>query len=319
MTAELLPFPGESSRAARYLQVPRSPATLRAYAADWRQWERWCRFQKIDACPASPGALAEHLAWLADEGKSVATIRRRAAGVAFGLRMRKAPAPARDGEVEELLRCIGRVLDPDPPRRAPPVELEDMRAIADCLAALHQEDRHDMASARDRALLLVGWVGALRRSELVGLDWEDLAWRPEGLILTLRRTKQRTAAIEHYIVRSERLARCPLSALGTWKNRSHAFSGPIFRRILRGGAVGSRRLGSASVGPILRARADEAGVKTAGLTAHSLRSGGLTAAAMAGARRAELLRHSRHRRGDTLDGYIRPAQAWERHPARGLL
>ena len=325
-TAEVLPFPRRKSRAAHYLQFPRSAATLKAYQSDWREWERWCRYFGLPVCPAAPGALVEHLAFLADEGKSMSTIRRRAVGVAYGMRSRGAPAPGRKGEVEALLAAIGRVIAPPLPKRSAPVDVDDMRAIADFLTRIiDKADGSAISALRDRALLLVGWVGAMRRSEIVGLDWRDVNWKPEGLILTLRKTKHRSHSVEHYLVASELPGRCPRASLDAWRQvlarqRYAARSaGGIFRRIEKGGRIQPGRLGAASVGAILRRRAAAAGLPPEGLTAHSLRAGGLTAAAQAGVARAELLRHSRHRRGDTLDGYIRPVRAWDRHPARGLL
>jgi len=308
--------------ARKYLDTPASPATLAAYASDWREWERWCRFHGYRAGAPARGLLVEHLAQLADAGRAAATLRRRAAGVRFGLAARAAAAPDTPPEIAALLAGVARRRREEPaalvPRRARPLLADDMGRIADALA----EARRPVDS-RDAALLLLGWCGAMRRAEIAGLEWRDIQFEARGLVLLVRRAKRRTEGEVLYIPRGGLATRCPVVSLAAWRARlapgQTGGRAPLFRRATRGGGIAAGRLGAASVGAILRRRAALAGVEPDGLSAHSLRAGMLTSAAAAGSSRASLLQHARHRRGETLDLYIRPAAAWRSNPARGLL
>ena len=179
---------------------------------------------------------------------------------------------------------------------------------------------------RDRAVLLVGWQGALRRSEIVGLDWSDVRAVSGGYLLTLRATKSGVDALDHPIIRAKRPNACPVRALAALRRRAQGLglavtgAAPVFTSSgLRSGRLSSTRLAPAWVGRIVRRRVAAAGIPVEGLSAHSLRAGLLTSAGLAGVPLYRLLEHSRHARSDTLDGYIRGARRLAAHPAEGLL
>ncbi len=174
---------------------------------------------------------------------------------------------------------------------------------------------------RDRALLLLGFAGALRRSELVALDVADLDFCPEGLRLTIRQSKtdQECAGQVIAIAPGTRLETCPLEALRRWLRFAGISTGAVFRRLDGRGNVSIDRLDAASVAHILKRRAEAAGLDGERFSAHSLRSGFLTSAAMAGASIWKMIEVSRHRRLETVKGYVRGAQLFEKHAGRGLL
>jgi integrase len=175
------------------------------------------------------------------------------------------------------------------------------------------------AGQRDRALLLLGFAGAFRRSELAALNVADLEFRPEGLRVTIRRSKtdQEGAGQVVAIVRGHKA--CPVAAVETWLAFAQITQGPLFRPVSKGGQVLAGRLTPHSVGLIVKRHAEAAGFDPALFSGHSLRAGFLTSAAARGASLFKMMDVSRHRSADTLRIYIRDAEAFKDHAGAGLL
>jgi site-specific recombinase XerD len=167
---------------------------------------------------------------------------------------------------------------------------------------------------RDRALLLLGFAGAFRRSELVALD-VDLEETETGLLVTIRgsKTDQERAGATIAIARGD--IACPLKALREWLDAA----GAIFRPIDKAGTVRASRLTCRSVANIVKAYAGRAGFDASTFSGHSLRSGFLTSAAGKGASIFKMMDVSRHKSVDTLRGYVRDAELFKDHAGAGLL
>jgi len=172
---------------------------------------------------------------------------------------------------------------------------------------------------RDRALLLLGFAGAFRRSELVALDVADLAETESGLLVTIRRSKtdQEGEGVTIAIARGD--VTCPAHALREWLDAAGIEKGPIFRSINRAGRVSGERLTDRSVANIVKDYAGRAGFDPSSFSGHSLRSGFLTSAAAKGASIFKMMDVSRHKSVDTLRGYVRDAELFKDHAGAGLL
>ncbi|WP_254451688.1 tyrosine-type recombinase/integrase [Duganella vulcania] len=189
------------------------------------------------------------------------------------------PDPASTPNVRKTLVGIERTHG-TPRRKAKALPVEDLTVIVAHLAGLDT-----LAARRDNALLQVGYFGGFRRSELVGLDVDDLAWEPEGVVATLARSKtdQDGQGIVKAIPYGDGLC-CPATALRTWLDVANIEAGPLFRSVTRWDEVGSDALNSASVNAILERRARDAGLGyVPQLSSHSLRRGMATSAYRAGA------------------------------------
>jgi integrase len=176
---------------------------------------------------------------------------------------------------------------------------------------------------RDRALLLFGFVGALRRSELVSLRLEDVAVVGNGLRLHLRRSKtdQAGQGTEVGLPRGKHAETCPVRAFAAWQAVAKRKAGPLFRRISTGGSIGSTALHPDAVRRILARRVEMAGlvVNTVDrLSAHALRVGFITAAYDQGVRDEDIMRHTRHRDLRTMRGYVQRAGLVSESPAGKL-
>ena len=217
------------ARSQVYQSAADAPATLRAYKADLANFKAWCLERKLDPMPATPEIVG---AYLADAGRGYAlsTLRRRVAAIARAHRIAKQPLDTRHPAIRETLRGIARTHGEPPRRSAALTTAEIWRLVVVCGT--------DIAGIRDRALFLVGFAGALRRSELVGLDVEHVTWTKEGLRLLIVRSKtdKEGAGAEIGIPRGQAAETCPVAALRLWLEEAEIKSGPIFRKVDRWGA-----------------------------------------------------------------------------------
>ena len=180
-----------------------------------------------------------------------------------------------------------------------------------------------LTGTRDRALLLLGYAGALRRSELVAIAREHVGFTAEGLRLLIPRSKGDAAGegASIGIARGSRPETCPVRALEAWLQMSSCRYGPVFRKVDRWGTVESRALTPEAVGAILKRRAEAAGLSIGALerlSAHGLRAGFVTEAYKAGARDEQIMAHTRHRDLRTMRGYVRRAKLLAESPVKLL-
>jgi integrase len=179
------------------------------------------------------------------------------------------------------------------------------------------------AGARDRALILLGFAGALRRSELVALDIEHVTWMRNGLRLLIERSKTDAEGegAEIVIPRGRADETCPVAALRTWLELSQISTGPLFRKVNRGGAVERKRLSTDAVRQILLKLAVRAGLRgtlAEPVSPHGLRAGFVTTAYRNGVPDEEIMGHTRHRSLTTMRSYVRRAKLSRESPAGKL-
>ncbi|MCO6417954.1 site-specific integrase [Siccirubricoccus sp. KC 17139] len=301
----ILPAAAEALAAARaYAGDALAPETRRAYAADWAHFTAWCQQAGCAPLPAEPAAVAAYLAALAPL-YSRAALERRLAAIGQAHRLRELPWSAGHPAIRSTLRGIHRTHRRRPRQAAALTSAELRRLVAAC--------GHDLTGLRDRALLLLGFAGALRRSELVGIAREHLRFTESGLRLLLPQSKtdQEGQGVELGITRGRRAETCPIRALEAWLEASACRFGPVFRKVDRWGNIEHRALGGDAVRDILRRRAAVAGITVPSgerLSPHGLRAGFVTEAYMAGARDEQVMDHTRHRDLKTMRGYVRRAK-----------
>ena len=177
----------------------------------------------------------------------------------------------------------------------------------------------DLRGLRDRALLVLGFAGALRRSELVALDVDDLEETAEGLHVRIKRSKtdQEGAGDFVSIPHGSRLR--PVAAVKAWLQTAGITEGPIFRSIKKGGSVTLERLSDRSIAQIIKDRADAAGFDPTIFSGHSLRAGFVTSALHHGADILRVMDVTRHREVSTLKTYDRRAKAFKQHAGEAFL
>ena len=298
----------ELQSAARYAASALAPSTRRAYERDWRMFAKWCVARGLRPMPAAPETVAAFLAAEADREFRPVTIGKRAAAIAAAHRAQDEPNPCDSAAVAAVLAGIRRERGIRPLRKARPLELEPLARLVDPI------DTAALAGLRDRALLLLGFAAALRRSELVALDVEDLGFDvARGLLVTIRRSKadQEREGAQVAVPYAQAPDRCAVRALRRYLDAAAVHRGPVFRPMRRGDNLTAQRLSDQSVALIVKRRARAAGVPPTLLSGHSLRAGYATAAAAAGVEERKIANVTRHRNLPVLRGYIRAATAFD--------
>lgn len=295
--------------AATFAEASKAEATRRAYTADWRHFSTWCSRVGADALPASAQTVAGYLSALAGLGFSATTIDRRAAAIAFGHRLGGHDAPTSQEAVRAVLQGIRRTLGRRPKKK---------RALtADLLVKVLRKIKSDPVGLRDRALILLCFGAALRRSELVALDAGDLEQKRRGLLVRIGRSKTDQDGAGQTVAIPDGKLRIA-EAVQAWLNVSSIVSGPLFRGIDRG-RISSERLSDRQFARILKARCAAAGLEPSEFGGHSCRSGFATSAGDAGADLRKTADHLRHVKLETTRGYIQDGELFKDHAGKGFL
>jgi integrase len=192
--------------------------------------------------------------------------------------------------------------------------------VADLQAIVREHLPSGLKGQRDRALLLVGFAGAFRRSELVGIDVEHVEFVAEGMVVTLPRSKtdQEGAGRKVGIPFGQNALTCPVGALTAWLEAAHIASGPVFRSVGLGGRVGAGRLADRAVARTVKHYVAAIGRDPRAFSGHSLRAGHATAAALAGCHERDIMRQTGHRSTTMLRRYIREGSLFRSNSAAAL-
>jgi integrase len=264
-------------------------------------------------CP--PRRKSSARIWRQPEGYALPTLRRRVAAIARACGVAGHPLDTKHPAIRETLRGIGRKHGA-PARRSAALTTAEVKKLSRACGT-------DLAGARDRALFLVGFAGALRRSELVALDVAHVTWTNGGMKLLIERSKTDAEGegAEIAIPRGQSPETCPVTALQQWLTAAGISAGPLFRKVNRGGAVETARLVPDAVRQILLKRAAKAGLKgtlAEPVSPHGLRAGFVTTAYGNGVPDEEIMGHTRHRSLTTMRSYVRRAKLSRNSPAGKL-
>jgi integrase len=239
------------------------------------------------------------------------TLSRRLAAIQHAHKLADHTSPTSSEAVKATLRGIRRTKRAAPNRKAP--------ATADKIAAMAAATGHGVRGLRNRALLLLGFAGAFRRSELVALDANDVQFCDGGLRIKIRKSKTDQEGEGATIAIVPGSFACPVKATREWLEVARIETGAVFRPISKAGRVLNRRLSDRTVAEVVKTCARRVGLKAEDFSGHSLRSGFLTSAARRGASVFKMMDVSRHKSVDTLRGYIRDADLFRDHAGSGPL
>ncbi len=293
-------------------KAEKAASTRKAYGIDYRLFKAWCDAKGVSSLPAAPETetVAAYIAAEAQTAKP-STIGRRVAAIRYAHKLAGLETPTDAEGVKATMRGIRRTFGGARIKKTPAVAAKMLGMVATAPEGL--------LGLRDRALLLLGFAGAFRRSELVALDVADVAETETGLFVTIRHSKTDQEGQGETIAIARGDIACPVKALREWLDAAGIEAGAIFRPIDKAGTVRPSRLTCRSVANIVKAYAERAGFDASTFSGHSLRAGFLTSAAGKGASIFKMMDVSRHKSVDTLRGYVRDAELFKDHAGAGLL
>jgi integrase len=273
--------------------------TRRGYESDWRDFTAWCSEHDSAPLPANVSTLKRYFI---DRQASLskATLARRIASICRIHKQAGHPSPTVDPTFRMVMGGIRRMKKGTAGGKKA-LLIEDLKEI------LTQIDDDTPKGKRDRAMLLIGFAAALRRSEIVALNREDIRITREGLVLTLRHSKtdQESAGIEIGVPRGRKPVTCPVIQLEAWLKELGIKEGAVFRRIRKDGVILPDRLKDRAVANLIKSYVGHAGFEAKDFSGHSLRAGLATSAAMAGRSERQIMEQTRHKSEKMVRVYIR--------------
>jgi integrase len=308
---------GLMQEALRYHERALSKNTRRAYRSAWADFVDFCAAHDLDALPASAQTVALYLTERARR-LAVSTLDQRLAAIQHVHDEAGRESPTRSRAIRTLMKGLRREKDTRP-RKAKPLLTEDIERVVTALPGQGGRPAGTEAGAtwlrglRDRALLLVGYAGALRRSELAALRVEDVERRASGLLITVPASKtDQDGQGQLVAIREGSGPLCPASALWRWTGAAGIENGPLFRGVRRNGELRPGAVSGRTVRDVIRRAAERAGLaEPERYSGHSLRAGHITQAALNGVPDQLIMQQSRHESAEAFQGYVRPQRLLE--------
>ena len=307
----------EVEAAASYAEDSLAHNTRVTYASAWRKWAAFCTDRGFG--PYGPrGQVAIYLAWLADSGAKVSTVSIALCAICKAYEMRDLPSPREDRAVKLVYQGIRRRVG-IAPEQVEAVLPHHLRSMVDGLP--EPLDKHRLRSLRNRAMLTLGWASGMRRSEIVALQVSDVREVPEGLTVTIRRSKTdqegrgRLVAVPY----GAWLQTCPVRSLKAWLEAADIKDGPLFRSVSPDGmGVREWALTDRQLANVVKQTARRAGVEGR-FAGHSLRAGLVTSAVRANKPIKSIQAVTGHKTLEVLYRYVREQEMFRDNPAAGLI
>lgn len=313
LSARTVPHDAETRELHRFAALADSENTQRAYASDWKHFMTWCKRRYKSFLPASPDDVANYIRVCAESMKlKISTVRRRVSSIAEAHNRNGFKSPCGEWVVRNTMRRLTRELG-EPARGKQPILVEDLKAmLSHCPPTL--------TGIRDKAVLLIGFAGAFRRSELVAVNVEDITTSDEGIVIMIRgsKTDQKREGRKVAIPYGKELITCPVKALLTWLDAANISKGPVFRAMTKFERARTTRTNGRTVAEIVKKYCTLIGKRVSSFSGHSLRAGLATSAAIAGASEASIQKQTGHKSLLILRRYIRDASLFRENAAYKL-
>ena len=297
------------------IRAAKAHSTRKAYQSDFRIYDSWCTNHGLTSLPSTPETIALYIASCVVARLAPATIARRLASISKAHQaagFEESPASTKHFVVGEVLKGARRTLGVAQKCKDPLLLNDILRLLAAC--------PNNLLGLRDRALILTGFAGAFRRSELCAMAVSDLSFSDSGLVINVPRSKadQEQAGEKVAIPFGEHDQTCPIKALREWLAAACVTSGAVFRAVDRHSKVAANGLHRDSVAEILKTAATRAGINATNIAGHSVRAGMATQAALNGSSERAIAKTTRHRSRRVLRRYIRPGELFRENASASL-
>ena len=282
--------------------------TLRAYKSDFKDFGTFCAKHGLNSLPSEPRIVSLYITHLSKKSK-ISTLRRRLVAISMVHKLKGYYLDTKDPIITENLLGIRRVKG-SIQKGKKPILINHLKSIID---VIDEQKIKDIKKFRDKSIMLVGFGGGFRRTELVSINLEDLEFVQEGLKITINRSK--TDQLGEGMIKGlpyfTNKIYCPVTNLKKWIEISKIKSGPIFRRFSKGLTLTDRRLSDQSIVLLMKEYLNLAGIENKNFAGHSLRSGFATVAADSGADERSIMAMTGHKTTQMVRRYIKEANLFK--------
>ena len=290
------------------LKSSKANNTLRAYKSDFKDFGAFCSRHGLNSLPTEPKIVSLYLTHLSKNSK-FSTLRRRLVSISMVHKLKGHYLDTKHPIIVENLMGIRRVKG-SIQKGKKPLLINHLKLI---INSINEQNSNEIKKLRDKALILIGFGGGFRRTELISIDYEDLEFVPEGLKIIVRKSK--TDQFGEGMIKGLPYFNdknyCPVINLREWLEISNIKSGPIFRRFSKGSVLTDKRLTDQSVVLLIKHYLRIAGIENKNFSGHSLRSGFATVAADSGADERSIMAMTGHKTSQMVRRYIREANLFK--------
>jgi len=290
------------------LKSSKANNTLRAYKSDFRDFRAFCFKHGLSSLPTEPKIVSLYLTNLSKNFK-ISTLRRRLVSISMVHKLKGHYLDTKHPIIVENLMGIRRVKG-SIQKGKKPILINHLKSI---INIINEQKIEENKKLRDKSIILIGFGGGFRRSELVSIDYEDLEFVPEGLKITIKRSKTdqfgegMLKGLPYFVDENY----CPVKNLKKWLEISKIDTGPIFTRFSKGSLLTNKRLSDQSVVLLMKKYLTLAGIDNKNFAGHSLRSGFATVAAESGADERSIMAMTGHKTTQMVRRYIREANIFK--------
>ena len=290
------------------LKKSKANNTLRAYKSDFKDFGSFCAKHGFNSLPSEPKIVSLYLTHLSKNSK-ISTLRRRLVSISMVHKLKGHYLDTKHPIIVENLMGIRRVKG-SIQKGKKPILINHLKLL---INVINEKKIMEIKKLRDKTLILIGFGGGFRRSELVTIDYEDLEFVTEGLKITIRKSK--TDQFGEGMIKGlpyfNNEIYCPVKNLQKWLEISKIQTGPIFRRFSKGLSITDKRLTDQSVVLLMKEYLNLAGIENKNFAGHSLRSGFATVAAESGADERSIMAMTGHKSTQMVRRYIRESNLFK--------
>ena len=291
------------------LKSSKSDNTLRAYKSDFKDFGLFCAKNGFKSLPSEPKVISLYLTHLSTKDIKMSTLKRRLVSIGVIHKLKGHYLDTKHPSIIENIMGIKRRKGSSQKGKKP-ILINNLKIL---IKAIDKQKNDEIKKLRDRTIILIGFSGGFRRNEIVSLNYDDLEFMPEGLKITLRRSKtdqygEGTLKGLPYFDNPEY---CPVLSTKKWLNFSKINTGPVFRRFNKGSKLSEKRLTDQTVALLIKQYLKLAGIDSRNFSGHSLRSGFATSAAESGAEERSIMAMTGHKSTEMVRRYIKEANLFK--------
>ena len=291
------------------LKSSKSDNTLRAYKSDFKDFGLFCAKNGFKLLPSEPKVISLYLTHLSTKDIKMSTLKRRLVSIGVIHKLKGHYLDTKHPSIIENIMGIKRRKGSSQKGKKP-ILISNLKIL---IKAIDKQKNDEIKKLRDRTIILIGFSGGFRRNEIVSLNHDDLEFMPEGLKITLRRSKtdQYGEGLLKGLPYFNNPEYCPVLSIKKWLDFSKINTGPLFRRFNKGSKLSEKRLTDQTVALLIKRYLELAGIDSRNFSGHSLRSGFATSAAESGAEERSIMAMTGHKSTEMVRRYIKEANLFK--------